>query len=379
MIQYRGQLMPLVTIDASVRVRSEGAQPLLVFSDGARSMALVVDEIVDIVEDRLDIEVAGGGDGVLGSAIIKGQATEIIDVGHFLPLAFEDWFRRKEQKVAARRRAVLLVDDSPFFRNMLAPVLQAAGFDVVSVGSAAEALAHVDGGRAVDIVITDIEMPDMDGFAFTEALRRHPRGAELPVIGLSSIVSAEAIERGRQGRLPRLRRQVRPPGLDRGAEGTERIRAGGMSGETGTLHEYVTAQIGGQLIGLPILRVQDVFVPEGLTRVPLAPPEIAGVLNLRGRIVTVIDMRRRLGLEAGGAAEAPLAIGVELRGESYGLLIDAIGEVLKLDADAREPNPLNLDPRLARVSTGIHRLNERLLMMIDVDRVLDIAVESMAA
>ena len=152
-----------------------------------------------------------------------------------------------------------------------------------------------------------------------------------------------------------------------------------MSGETGTLHEYVTAQIGGQLIGLPILRVQDVFIPEGLTRVPLAPREIAGVLNLRGRIVTVIDMRRRLGLSAEGAAEAPLAIGVELRGESYGLLIDAIGEVLKLDPNARESNPLNLDPRLARVSTGIHRLNEQLLMIVDVDRILDIAVDSMAA
>ena len=197
MVQYRGQLMPLVTMDANVRVRAEGAQPLLVFSDGARSMALVVDEIVDIVEDRLEIEVVGS-DGVLGSAIIKGQATEIIDVGYFLPLAFEDWFRRKEQKAALRPRSVLLVDDSPFFRNMLSPVLQAAGFEVTTAGSGAEALAHIDGGRVVDIVITDIEMPEMDGFAFTQALRRHPRGAELPVIGLSSVVSAEAIARGRQ-------------------------------------------------------------------------------------------------------------------------------------------------------------------------------------
>jgi two-component system chemotaxis sensor kinase CheA len=197
MVQYRGQLMPLVTMNANVQVRAEGAQPLLVFSDGARSMALVVDEIVDIVDDRLEIEVAGS-DGVIGSAIIKGQATEIIDVGHFLPLAFEDWFRRKEQKLALRPRSVLLVDDSPFFRNMLAPVLKAAGFDVTTAGSGAEALAHVDSGRVVDIVITDIEMPEMDGFAFTQALRRHPRGAELPVIGLSSVVSAEAIARGRQ-------------------------------------------------------------------------------------------------------------------------------------------------------------------------------------
>jgi purine-binding chemotaxis protein CheW len=149
--------------------------------------------------------------------------------------------------------------------------------------------------------------------------------------------------------------------------------------ESGTLHEYVTAEIGGELIGLPILRVQDVFIPESPTRVPLAPPEVAGVLNLRGRILTLIDMRRRLGLAGGSGEKAPLAIGVELRGESYGLLIDAIGEVLKLDDDAREPNPVNLDPRLARVSMGIHRLNERLLMVIDVDRVLDIVVERVAA
>ena len=148
--------------------------------------------------------------------------------------------------------------------------------------------------------------------------------------------------------------------------------------ESGTLREYVTAEIGGELIGLPILRVQDVFIPEGPTRVPLAPPEIAGMLNLRGRIVTLIDMRKRLGL-AGQAEKASLAIGVESRGESYGLLIDAIGEVLKLDEDAREPNPVNLDSRLARVSMGIHRLNDRLLMLLDVDRVLDIAAESIAA
>ena len=151
------------------------------------------------------------------------------------------------------------------------------------------------------------------------------------------------------------------------------------STETGTQREYVTAQIGGELIGLPILRVQDVFIPERPTHVPLAPSEIAGVLNLRGRIVTLIDMRRRLGLAPSSDDKARLAIGVETRGESYGLLIDAIGEVLRLDDDAREPNPVNLDPRLARVSAGIHRLNEQLLMVIDVDRVLDVAPESVAA
>src|SRR5437588_5784145 len=94
--------------------------------------------------------------------------------------------------------------------------------------------------------------------------------------------------------------------------------------------EYVTVMLDGQLFGLPILRVQDVFMPDRMTRVPLAPPEVAGVLNLRGRIVTAIDMRRRLGLPALDDGRARMAIGVECKGESYGLLIDVIGEVLKL-------------------------------------------------
>jgi purine-binding chemotaxis protein CheW len=145
------------------------------------------------------------------------------------------------------------------------------------------------------------------------------------------------------------------------------------------MKEYVTAMIGGQLFGLPILRVQDVFMPERLTRVPLAPPEIAGVLNLRGRIVTLIDMRGRLGLGKLKDDGPPMAIGVELRGESYGLLIDSVGEVLKLDDATRERNPINLDPRLARVSVGIHRLEGQLLMIVDVDRILDLADEAIAA
>jgi purine-binding chemotaxis protein CheW len=154
-----------------------------------------------------------------------------------------------------------------------------------------------------------------------------------------------------------------------------------MSSETAheKLTEYVTAMIGGQLFGLPILRVQDVFAPERLTRVPLAPPEIAGMLNLRGRIVTLVDMRYRLGLAQREDSGSPMAIGVESRGESYGLLIDNVGEVLKLDDAKREPNPINLDAGLARVSAGIHRLDGQLLILVDVDRILDIGETAIAA
>ena len=148
---------------------------------------------------------------------------------------------------------------------------------------------------------------------------------------------------------------------------------------TEQLIEYVTAMIGGQLFGLPISRVQDVFMPDRLTRVPLAPPEIAGVLNLRGRIVTTIDMRRRLGLPPRNDNKPSMAIGIELRGESYGLLIDTVGEVMKLGETTLEPNPVNLDPRLARVSGGVHRLDGQLMVILDVDYALNGSAETLAA
>jgi purine-binding chemotaxis protein CheW len=148
---------------------------------------------------------------------------------------------------------------------------------------------------------------------------------------------------------------------------------------SGNVTEYVTTMIGGQLFGLPIARVQDVFMPERLTRVPLAAVDVAGVLNLRGRIVTAIDMRSRLGLPKRDDDRPSMAVGVDLRGESYGLLIDSIGEVLKLPDDGREDNPVNLDSRMTKISAGVHRLDGHLLVVLDVDRVLDMSSDAMAA
>ncbi len=142
--------------------------------------------------------------------------------------------------------------------------------------------------------------------------------------------------------------------------------------------EFVTLTTAGQMFGLPIARVQDVFKPTRITRVPLAGAEIAGVLNLRGRIVTVIDMRSRLDLHSRGDGRAPMAIGIEAKGESFGLLVDAVGEVLKLPDSDREPNPINLDRRLAAVSAGVYRLDGQLLVVLDVDKVLDLRFEAAA-
>ena len=197
LVQYRDQLMPLVEMDG-VSVRKDGAQPILVFADDGRSMGLVVDEIVDIVEERLNIEVGSSKEGILGSAVIKGQATEVIDVGHFLPMAFADWFSRKEMKQSMQSQTVLLVDDSAFFRNMLAPVLKAAGYRVSLATNAKEGLTVLRAGNHFDAILTDIEMPEMNGFEFAETIRADQKLGQVPIIALSSMISPAAIERGRQ-------------------------------------------------------------------------------------------------------------------------------------------------------------------------------------
>ncbi|HMK69983.1 MAG TPA: hybrid sensor histidine kinase/response regulator [Xanthobacteraceae bacterium] len=197
LVQYREQLMPLLRINTQTDIKPDGAQPILVFSDQHRSMGLVVDEIIDIVEQRLDIEVASERPGVLGYAVVKESATEIIDVGHYLPQAYADWFLQREKPAARVARKVLLVDDSAFFRDLLAPLIRAAGYQVAAFASAAQALAAIKSGTRADIVVTDIEMPDMDGFELARALRQNPATAGIPIIALSAMVSSDAIERGR--------------------------------------------------------------------------------------------------------------------------------------------------------------------------------------
>ena len=198
LIQYRGRLMPLVPADASIALRTEGTQALVVFSDGDRAMGLVVDEIVDIVEERLDIEIAADRSDLIGSAVLRGRATDIINIAHFLPLAYDDW-ARGPRKTVVKAPSLLLVDDSAFFRDMLTPVLKAAGYGVTTASSADEAMGLLKGNAGIDLVVSDLDMPGRSGFDLVGAMRKAGgRLAEMPVVALTGTVGPEAIEQARK-------------------------------------------------------------------------------------------------------------------------------------------------------------------------------------
>ena len=198
-VQYRGKLMPLVPIDPNFMLGKEGRQPVLVFADGDRSMGLIVDEIVDIVEEKLNVQLAAERPGLMGSAIIAGKATEVIDAGFFLTQAYKDWFGSSTQEgfEEEKLQRVLLVDDSPFFRNLLTPLLSVAGYDVTAVENAGDALALCEAGEDFDVIVSDIEMPGMSGFDFAEAVRHGSRWQRVPMVALSSHASARDLDRGR--------------------------------------------------------------------------------------------------------------------------------------------------------------------------------------
>jgi purine-binding chemotaxis protein CheW len=150
-------------------------------------------------------------------------------------------------------------------------------------------------------------------------------------------------------------------------------RAVGKLATTDEQRQYVSIVIAGQSFGIPVLIVHDVLGPQRITRIPLAPPEVAGSLNLRGRIVTAIDVRLCLGLEKRPAEQPGMSVVVEHGGEFYSLIVDNVGEVLTLSGASLERNPATLDPRWREISNGIYRLEDQLLVILDADRLLDFA------
>ena len=201
-VQYRGRLMPLVALSGTLDMARE-RHPVLVFNDidrglgRDRCMGLVVDEILDVVEDRLKVELSGDRPGLLGTAVVAGRATDVIDTAYWLTQAAQDWFRTGQRGGGTGRTRLLVVEDSDFFRNLLVPALAAEGYEVTACDGAARALRLREAGQMFAAVVSDIEMPDMDGLAFVRALREGGAWAALPVIALSARADDAEVAAGR--------------------------------------------------------------------------------------------------------------------------------------------------------------------------------------
>lgn len=207
LIQYRDQLMPLLPLNENVDM-NKSEKAVLVFADRSRSLGIVVDDIIDIVEDTLDIQMGSTKPGFVGSTVISGKATDIVDVAYYLHKMDQNWFKNHDDEAyfsgsrggnESLKRRLLLVDDSPFFRNLLTPILTIAGYDVTVLDGALKALQLRESGTMFDLIISDIEMPEMDGLEFVEKVKEPDSAwARTPIIALTSHATPQDIEYGYQ-------------------------------------------------------------------------------------------------------------------------------------------------------------------------------------
>ena len=192
-IQYRGDLMHIISIDQDMEVPDSGTHDTIVFADRNRVLGVYVNEIMDIIHQSMDVKAASTKEGILGSMIMAGQTTEVVDISHYLSLQFTDWLGHDEANKVEQgfkeedRRHVLLVDDSAFFRKFMRPVILSAGYRVTTCEDGKEALdllnTHSDD---IDIVVTDIDMPIMNGLELVAAAKQIDDLKEVPFIALTS-------------------------------------------------------------------------------------------------------------------------------------------------------------------------------------------------
>lgn len=197
--QYRNALLPLIhcndfdksgaAISNHSALNTTATIPAIIFSDGRRSMGLIVTEILDIVEEKLLTQISASKQGVLGAAIISGKATEVIDTYFYLQRAYPDWFTDDAASKNLPPAKILFVDDSAFFREMLRPLLTAKGYQVTLANNGAEAWDLLERGEPFDLVLSDIEMPVMDGFALASKVRGCQELSHMPILALTSLAS----------------------------------------------------------------------------------------------------------------------------------------------------------------------------------------------
>ena len=187
-VTHRGALMPMIALGDIADGQNKlldperDCWPVLVVGVGGEPMGLLVSEIIDIVESLLDIDIAGVTPDIIGSITLRGEGVEILDLAHYMKTARPGAFERGH----AKRFRVMLVDDKLFFRDLLAPIISAAGYEVTTIASAGEGLAVLKRGVNFDIIVTDVDMPDMDGYSFARTLAENPRTRSIPIIALDA-------------------------------------------------------------------------------------------------------------------------------------------------------------------------------------------------
>lgn len=391
-LQYREKLIQLFAFDKKFKLPESGSVKLIVFVYNQKNIGFFVNEILDIASITSDMNLGTSNDDYLGSLVINGAATDILDISNILAKRVSKSKKEKSSKKAAPKsshaKKVLLVEDSPIFMNMTTRLLNDAGYEVITASHGHDALMILfQGTKDLDYIITDIDMPVMNGYELISICKSTPSLKHVPIIAFSGFPDFDSQNRAYASGcnycvsktdkmlLLQLLEDVGNISLFDDQPDVIEITKSIDKEKLDSEVTLLTMGVDGQKLCIPVESVRDVLAEQYLSPIPQAPIEIASSINLRGRIVTVINMRARLGIDA-PYPDKTMFVVVEYKGEYFSLHVDFVEEVRTLKKSELEGTPPNLSPLWSKLSTGVYQGDKELLMIMDIEEVMNMHHEA---
>lgn len=415
-LQYYGKLLPVIRLEDYLDISSpekDHEELFVIVLQMEKDIGLIVSNIIDTMDTGKNIDTRTViQEGVLGTTVFNKHTTLIIDTYKVIEKAHPEWFKKERMDVDAGSRKketiILLAEDSPFFQNMERSYLESAGYKVLLANDGVDAMEKL-ASHTVDALVTDIEMPRMNGFELAKKVREDKNYKDLPILAVTALVGDEertkSIDVGIDEYLIKLnkdellkcidkrlfveshkveeasdeRDQINESAIDEKKRG--RIdRRGHRHGEYRGIEKrsgmdrrsennflIATFYIGDEFCGIDALKVQEILRYHEATPVPLSSDDIKGLINLRGRILTVIDTRYKLGVNKSLWNSEPMSLVVFTDEDPVSLLVDKIGDIIEIEKRLFEPPPKTFRGFDARFISGVFKLEGKLLMMLNAE------------
>lgn len=374
-VSYRGDILPLIPLSQQC-VKGTGIQPVVVFSNDEQTIGLMVNSIHDIKDVEIELRFETSKPGYRGSALMNDQIIELLDPDYFLSSA---------AKRLERNPVVLVVSENDLETRLIGELSGRLEHPVRPFNDVKDALAFLESGRRTAGVISGVGRDTRSWRTWwSELVYRHASGhLAVSVLGSQEMLPPDIASMLTMADIPMvgsdvdwmfssLQQQMAGAGIKSAAASMPGAASDHECVTISNMNQYVSFTVSGHHFGLPVQNVQEVLIAGGISSVPHLADDVQGLLNLRGQIVTAINLRQRLQLNLGQHNSAANVV-VQAPWGAFGLLVDAVGDVVEIPQSSRETVPCTMRPSLRRFASHVARVEDQLVTLLDTDRLLNLA------
>lgn len=374
-VSYRGDILPLIPLTEKC-VKENGIQPVIVFSDDEHTVGLMVNSIHDIKDVEIELRFESNKPGILGSALMNDEIIELLD---------PDYYLAGSETRLQRAPVVMLVSENELETRLIGELAVKLPYPVKVFSDVKDALSFLEGGRRTAGVLTGVGRDTRSWRTWWSELtyRRSSGQLAAAVTGRVESLPADIASMLSMADIP-----VTGSDVDwlfsalqqQWAESAPRQYGSGNIADAAEMetvtvsnhNQYVSFTVSGHHFGLPVQSVQEVLIAGGISSVPHLASDVQGLLNLRGQIVTAINLRQRLQLTHSTSGACANVV-VQAPWGAFGLLVDSVGDVVEIPDSAREAVPCTIRSSLRRFATNVARVENNLVTLLDTDRLLNLA------